>query len=323
MKLQNTFFAAAFILLWGCQNTTTISENTKGKLVFKTEISENNPDFNLETVTGVADSAGHVFIRLTVQNTSENKIESNSYDWELKTANGLRSTPVKSDSIILIMPGTTAIELEFEPTNSLTLYRLTYMKGDLGKNYKLTYKQEQIQVDLSLSDEQYTEYKKNWATEKDITIFLPSQSVSFAGKEEAHLAKNIKLVHDNERMDHNVHVSGEEILLDGLNTKLSAYHLKDTLYTSITLINHSPFVVTIDLSSLNIESDTLSLNPILNGEDTYLEIPKSQRKFITVKYLLPDLSLKEFTLNVSSVKFRIPESVTVFCQSTIAFKRKE
>jgi hypothetical protein len=124
-------------------------------------------------------------------------------------------------------------------------------------------------------------------------------------------------------MDHNVHISGEEILLDGLNTKLSAYHLKDTLYTSITLINHSPFVVTIDLSSLNVQSDTLSLNPILNGEDTYLEIPKSQRKFITVKYLLSDLSLKEFTLNVSSLKFRIPESVTIFSQPTIAFKRKE
>jgi hypothetical protein len=196
------------------------------------------------------------------------------------------------------------------------------MKGDLGKSYTLTYKQGQIQVDLSLSDVQYTEYKRNWATEKSVSIFQPNQPTSFAGEEEAYLNKNIKLVHDSERMHHNVHGSGDEILLDGLNTKLSAYHLEDTLYVNITLINHSPFVVTIDLSSLYVQSDTLSLNPILNGGDSYLEIPKSQRKFITVKYLLADRSLNEFAMSVSSIKFRTPEAMTIFYQPVIGFKRK-
>jgi hypothetical protein len=323
MKLQNIFFATVLILLWGCQNDRTVSENTKGKLVFKTETSENNPDFKVQDIVAIADSTGHIFIRLTVQNTSGNKIESNSYDWELNTADGLRSTPLRNDSVILILPGTTTIALEFEPTNSLTLYRLTSMKGDLGKNYQLTYKQGQIQAALSLSDEQHAAYKKKWAIEKDVTIFQLNQPASFTGEEETYLTKKIMLQHDNERMYHNVHVSEEEILVDGLNTKLSAYHLKDTLYVNVTLINHSPFVVTVDLSSFNIHSDTLSWKPFLDGGDSYFEIPKSQRKFITAKYFLPALSSKEFTLNVSSLKFRIPESVTVFCQPNVTFSKRE
>ncbi len=322
LKFLQILCVFSIALISGCDQKT-VSELANDQFVYEIYSSTGKSGLSVQQAVLTADSSGRLYLHLRLLNRSENQISLSSPDWELKTASGLRSSPINiKDSLTLLMPGSTYIrDFTFEPINSLKLYHLTGFKGDLGSQYKVMFKQD-LTIDFRLSDAQYKLYIEKWSMEKELIVFIPDIQPDFVKKEAEYLTKNTRQSHDDQRIEHGANVSEQEILIDGLNADFSSYTWNDTLTIEIRLTNHSPFTASITSSWMQIRLDSsITLEPIMIDGIDYQEVPRSQRAAVRLKYLLPPHLTSGFALDVSSLTFHISKPVPAFYQKWISFKK--
>jgi len=294
-------------------------------LIYEAVVFKNKTDFTITEIIVKADSTGRVCLQLELRSKTDNQIEFLPSDWELETIDGLRSTPIgNADSLIFLEKETTSsLTLTFEPTNSLKLYRLIGLKGDLGQHYKLMFKQNLLGIDLNLSDEQYKQYKESWSQERNLHVFQTDMPSDFVNEELNHLRASIQLNHDHERIEHGTHVSESEILVDGLNIKLASYFYRDTITVDVALVNHSPFVTSIEPSSIKLRIEKEMIEPFMPKRILNVTIPKSQRSFIRLKYPMPMQEVLSYEIDISSLSFQIPAVTPIFYTKTIQFRKSK
>lgn len=322
MKFLRALCFLGSVLIPGCHDRSPLSEPSDNLFVYETSFN-NQSDLSVQEAVLKADSGGRLYLHLELVNQSENEIQLSAQDWELETVDGLRSSPVnKEDPLTQLYPDSTYIhDFIFEPINSLKLYQLIGFMGDLDPRYTIRFKQNLLSIDFILSDARYIQYREKWSIEKNLDIFVVGPQPGFAKAEIGYLAKQVPLNHpESERIEHGVNVTEQEILIDGLNIDFSSFAMEDTLTVRIRLTNHSPFTASITSSSMRIRLDSIALEPVKDVVDHY-EIPKSQRAFVQLKYLLPLQGSPTISLDVSSLTFHTPKPVPVFYQKWISLTK--
>ncbi|MCS6833467.1 MAG: hypothetical protein NZ521_07815, partial [Flammeovirgaceae bacterium] len=162
-------------------------------------------------------------------------------------------------------------EFVFHPINSLKLYRLTQLRGDLAQQYYLTTDFVQTSqgealglppLQFQLSDTTYQAYLAAYGQEKNLRIYqLKDDATILKEKILQHLNKKLPLASNNPSQTHSVSINEQEIMIDGAVIKLLVYSLYSSIYLQISIVNHSHYPFAIDFSQLFLVSNEKKISP--------------------------------------------------------------
>lgn len=214
----------------------------------------------------------------------------------LSTPEGLRSQPIniRGESIVLPLLKDTLLSLLFQPVNDLSLYQLTGMHGMLKMKYHLdiTYRlqeekeKQHLRLSLCATENQYRAYEKLYRPE--VFIYTFNTRTNFAVQQAAYI-KNAAISTSSF-----CHVSDQEIMVSGLNIRLKAYQLRDSLYVNLTFVNHAVFTVKLNQKLLDVYGKITNSsihnvkNVPVNNSDYELLMP-GDRISVTFKKNVNDL----------------------------------
>lgn len=259
------------------------------------------------------EDSGRVRVTLELENPTAEPMTIDLVDWELATPQGTRSVAIRvsSPSLEIKSDGSTKLDFQFEPINSLKLFRETGLKGALLQSYQLLYKGKSV-IDFCASEADYSLYKKD---RKEPEVFFLSMDNDFKNKELTYLKTNLSL----EKNDAEIHE--QEILLDGVNLVFNAYHLNDTLVVKLKLINHSLFPVSIKPGAMSVHIGNRNHLSVAKHQSNEVTIPRSQRGYIEERYPFSDSIADQLQLNISSINFMTPKPVPLFFCEQISLLR--
>jgi hypothetical protein len=241
-------------------------------------------------------------IELEITNPAKEVIEFSSNQFELESAEGNRSLPkyTEPERLKLNTNQSGIITLVYEPVHSRKLYQNTSLRGDLEIQYTLRLIQHSASGDSKnesvtfLADsDPLTNSINKFGLRASTTPYVLSVPDGFIQKQNEHLQKFVSL---NEiRTSHNVQVNGNEILCDGLWTKIEAFYKTDTLNLKMRFVNQSGRDVTIDESLINMvfKEDTL----ISRGPKRTFKLLNGDRGFVSLAFPVEKKDEYEIFLN--------------------------
>jgi hypothetical protein len=293
---------SVLILASACSSNPKHAEDV---LYYETVSIENKCRLSIGNITTQADSTGTLYIKLSLRNPSATPAEIRPSDFVLETPDGLRSNPINQDTALLIAGQWKQVDLVFRPTNSLKIFRLTGLPGDLLTQYHLSNPAIQLHASFTAYPDDFATHEK-WGIEKNLGIFRLSDQEDFIEMETAYL--NRVLNQDEVSRHHGVLATEQEILIDGLNLRLQVFTLQDTLHVTLWMTNHSPYVITVSPEAMEVFTETTTWQPVSPASP--VEIPRSQRYRLELRYA--PFEEDAFDLNVASMIFNHHESTSVF-----------
>ncbi len=304
-----------FVVLQNCTHQSNDQRNSKelqyqvGSIKFSDEIP-----FKVTEVLCQADS-NKIIVKVEIRNLINTPYTVSIFDWELETAEGTRSPVINTfnPTLKIATDKTSKLDLVFDPTNSLKLFRQSGFKGYSLQSYKLTYKGKST-IDLHASDSDYALYKKD---KKEPEVFLLSVNDHFKNDELSYVQANLGLDKNG------VEIHEQEILVNGLNIVLSAYTYNETLFVKWKLVNHSLFPVGINPAAMTVQFDNKTLVSIAKHETNETTIARSQRGYIEERYPIGKSTNDQFLLNVTFIFFMAQKPVPVFYCESISMKRTQ
>jgi hypothetical protein len=241
------------------------------------------------------------------------------YLWELKTKNGLRSTPVSvSAGKETLEPGqSTTVRLVFKPVQERRLFHETGLRGDPGEAYDLHIKMSlpagelPDSVSLSADPQQYARAVKKFGTAATLVPYRLAAFHDFIRQQNIYL-EELKMREDAKKRS--VNISGNEILLKGLWMKFMAFYRNDTLYVDFRVVNQSALVVQIDPGRIALCRDLDCITPVFKNESQPADIRDGDRTSFHLKFPLHPAG--ELSLDLKSIIFK-KNKLPVFCAPLI------
>jgi hypothetical protein len=295
-------------LAQACASKTT-EQPTNGLVYAVKETAGVTPRVDLEQIRCEGDTLGRINIELLLQNTTADTLALTASDFELTTEDGLRSAPVLPLAVRVPPESKQTVALVFKPVNSRRLFQLTGLHGDLGRTYTLAFPGGGP-ITFDLPDATYARYKNS---RKEVRVFVLDYPENFETNQLAYLK-------DAEFKENGVAWHEEEVLVNGLNTAISAYTFNDTLVVKMKLVNHSLYPVRVELSQISLQHAKQMYFPLPLVPDSIV-IPRSQRAFLALRYVVPDKVQAQFSLAMKSTAFLTPTPVPVFYSDTLALKQ--
>ncbi len=321
MQKQNFILSLFFIVaLAACKRRETVVLSTD-ILTYNSTVSVFNNSIHVTEAKLQANLDGKLFLQLNLRNESEDLFIASSTELELETPDGLRSNPLAMDSVLEINPKESLErQFVFKPINSLKFFQMTGLEGDFCQRYTLRVKNGLFVAKFNLPDHQFKSYQAARGIEKRLMVFSMNADSSFVGEELNYLNRAIQFDEDHDfRTTHEVRANDQEILIDGLNMRLLAYQLDDTLVVKMNLVNHSPFAVRINPAQSKIVSGEKKLLP-LNGADEIISIIKSQRHQFILKFAHRENNASDIALEMNTLCFSNRQLVPV-CSGLIPLKK--
>ncbi len=288
-----------FVFLWSCNDyKNLIPECDTACLLYSSSQIIDQEGIYFESYAKTSSSKGEVIVVFYLKNKSNTNFTVNLSQAQLATKEHVRSGTIQLNDIeIILAPNQFLMDsLVFEPINSLKLYQAIQHKGDLEKTYSLDLgfiqNKEGIgitekEVLFSAQEEAYNSYIKSHGEEDLINIFAPQLESK----------------------------TNQEILTNGVNSKFTAYTIKDTLFITIRIVNHGEEALIITPSAFHINEKASSKYDSLQN----IVIRKGDRYSNTFTHKISP-KLKEFTLSLSAIKYATGEHL--FDQD-IHFKKED
>lgn len=170
----------------------------------------------------------------------------------ISTPDGLRSTPLTSLTNMPLLPDAdTILQLTFRPVNDLAMYQRTGIQGTLKDRYHVLvlYGDQDDEKDSALAltlnvSEDGSKYLAE-RTNQEIATYSFHVNEQFQKKQSEYLKRETAA-------SSFTHISEQEINVSGLNVRLKAYEMDDTLHVRLMFVNHADFSVKMDTSRLDI-----------------------------------------------------------------------
>lgn len=219
---------------------------------------------------------------------------------ELITPEGNRSTPVRTEKRRSPgIDGQQLITLTFEPVHSRDLFQRTGLRGDIASEYKflIRYLQDgrmnEKQMTLSASAK-YEQSLKKFGLKSNTKPYALAMNEKFVSDQKVHLSGMTP-----DRPEPSIHISGDEILMNGLWLKIRAYHRSDTLFTTVRFVNQSLMGIRVDLDEILLTNDHKIIKPQLGAERS-IDILNGRRAQVELKF--PTDVSENFMFDLSGIK---------------------
>lgn len=211
-------------------------------------------------VNALAQSAtGEVHIEMVLTSTSDLDVLIDPSAIELVTQEGWRSplinTEVELDNKI---PANTKkyFSLKFQPINSMALYQLLKIQGDLKQQYTLSVPllnegKQPLSVSLAATDKAYRHYLQQAGQERSLYLHLPEiDADNFVATQSAHMKKHFTAEYPESA---SIVALAQQIVVNGLVFQWRAYQRDGKLAISLHFVNHNRQDVILDANQLVVE----------------------------------------------------------------------
>lgn len=314
--MKKLLLSLATILLVTCSHKETILHSDR--LLYQCDITGKECPLRVLTMKAEADTLGVFRIALTVMNPDKTPVTVSRSGFQLETDAGMRTPLTLHDTTWLVTETPVTINLSCRPINSLTFYQQTGLPGDIHAHYLLTNAGIKFEASLKTEEQALSEYRDRWGYTTRVIVYTPHLGEDFTDREKMYLTTSVVSAPDIQTIKHGAHVTDQEVLIDGLNMRFNTYALLDTVYLRMRLINRAPFVVSLHPMHMNLSAGS-TMRPVITTVDS-LNIPRSQRAELWLKYFAPSTDTKDIAIDVSSLVFQAQKPVPVFCDSLIRFR---
>lgn len=157
--------------------------------------------------------------------------------WELETPAGLRSAPVSINFRHALA------RLYFKPISSRQLYQQTGLRGDLDSVYTLrgVLHQGGEMVYEAHAGEDYRPSRMLYSWRNSTAVFTLRAHDSIRQRAREHVRRIWPV--NARRKQEDVHLSEQELIVNGLWMKLEARHQYDSIYIQLRVVNQSGYAV--------------------------------------------------------------------------------
>jgi hypothetical protein len=259
-------------------------------VVFEPQVAEIKNDTLLAKASLMAEKrTGKVWLKVLFRNSSKIPLKADPFLAQISNSQGIRSQVMEvSDTLKTIHKGEIVeYQLAFQPINSLNLYRLAQLKGDLSQTYQipLDFVSSNQGTNLTIpaitfqmKDSVYQAYLSKYGKDKNLKIYqLGEDFTNFQSELIKYLNKNVPLVLPDEEMkkykespkQHNVSINEQEMMIDGLVIKLLCYSNAKNTYLNLQLINHSYYPIALNVNELIFLQEKDTYTPTNIGEDKF------------------------------------------------------
>jgi hypothetical protein len=166
--------------------------------------------------------------------------------------------------------------------------------------------QESLQLHVKRGD--YERSIRTFGLEATARSYTLSVDDEFMAREKAHLRGGAC----GEMMprEPGIHLSSQEMLVNGLWMKIEAHHASDTLHAVLRLVNQSSLDVKIDLPHIHVIHQDSIIRPLFKGIFDPLVVPDGRRAVIHLKF--PARRMEIFQLDLKAAFAGPTQSCPVF-----------
>lgn len=313
------FLILLITVFLACNNDLKKKENAANHLNYELSPVKTNSILVRGQVTGNIDT-NKLKLNLVLNNLLNKKLHIKEI--YISTEDQIKSVlPINNQNIYSLAANQdTSFSLVFYPVNDKILYQNTDLRGILKSSYTISIvytiegdKRTRI-LDLfaAVQDADYQEYKKS--QQFRLQAFHINTATQFTTRLTKYLNK--------QKLTKNpvfVHLSDQEIAVSGLNFRLKSFQKNDSLYATISIINHSGFSIKIDTNKLDFKSwETVNKNhkqivleKVTGSKDDYEIIRKGDRMIVSLKKHQKDRVESAFSLALKN-SFLLPNGKSLF-----------
>ncbi len=248
------------------------------------EVSVRSADMNLEVIGQADAKSGSISLELSVTNKTSRKL---ALDWssiQLSSPQGWRTAIRNKKTAGYWSVGAgkdKTMVIDFLPVNSLAVYKLDKVRGDLEPEYELSFKTrqridyERITVDFERSV--YKKYLADYGVEKNLNLHLPLVDREiFIPQQKEYLRRYFSREFEFEP---HIEATSDKILLNGIAFRFRMYQRNKNIEINLQLVNRSDYSVSLDSEKINLKTHKKWLNP----ENSFEGLPKHKKSGISKK----------------------------------------
>lgn len=267
-------------------------------------------------VTGVT-SRQQIHAELELHNPSSSMVSVESFTWEIHTNDGMRSAAISAQPLLLkLQPGASGkMTMIFEPIHSRQQYQETGARGDIRSAYVLKgsislpgKENANESLQLTAKHDDYERSLKTFGLKATSRSYILSFDDEFIAGERVHLRGAV--CQENMRRDPDLHLSSQEMLINGLWMKIEANHRRDTLHIVIRLVNQSLSDVNVDVPQIHVIHKDSVIPPLFRGTADPVIVPNGRRAEIRLKF--PVRQMETFRLALKAAFISPAQSCPVF-----------
>ena len=258
MIIRFLFLILLFLCQVSCSRNTEISLpedlNQQYPIAFETS--------NIKTPNGISVQAGlwanatgdTILFHSRIKNNAKTKIKISPYSLQIQTQEGYRSNPLTQSKELSVQPNSTKfVTYRFSPVNNKFLYLHTGNKGDLDSCYlfNLNFIRDingksltDSLINFNVKKEAFKNYKQKYAKDQSFSLYELSKENQENRRKQLDYLQSLRKSNltGKSKFERNLkpslRFSETEIMMDGVILTSKFFHVNDSLFLNLRLVNH-------------------------------------------------------------------------------------
>ena len=267
-------------------------------------------------------------LKMLIENTSSRSLRLNPHDVVLLSRDERRHEALQVDAeAAQLAPGQEiSYRWEYRPINDLFLYQRSGLHGNFLQEYRLPLSFVggiQDTLLFCFQEEAFLQYSRKMAR-KEPVLYFPSKETTapqMAARQEEYWSKISGIQQHPEAGS--AYFSEQEFFSAGINLKHALYQKGDSLYLQLQLINHAPYLLSVNPANITVQAGGEQHKPARimgppSPEKQEYQLRKGERLPLTLAFPAP----KTDSLQLSFGGIQVQELKKPLFYSVFSFVRQ-